>query len=81
MLAFFPLWAVMAGLWFALASFPKRIAGRRLRNALDGAAVALSIGSATGVLISLNCENLIRMPFADQACQAANLQFVLLNGL
>jgi hypothetical protein len=80
-LAFFPLWALMACLWFALASFPKRIAGSRVCKALDGAAVALSIGSAAGVLISLNCRNLIHLPFADPACQTANLQFALLNGL
>ena len=71
MIAFFPMWALMSGLWFALASIPKKVAGERLRSLLDGAAVALSACSATAILITLNCETFIRLPFADPACHWA----------
>ena len=72
MLAFFLLWAVMACIWFGFVSGPKKVAGPRVRKLLDGTAVALSVGSATGILIGLNCEAFIRLPFADQACHVAN---------
>ena len=80
MLAFFPLWGVMAGIWFGFASGPKRLVGPRVRKLLDGTAVALSVCSATGILIGLNCEALIRLPFGDQACHTPALQLITWAG-
>jgi len=77
MLAFFPLWAVNACFWFGLACGPKKISGPRVRKLVDGAAVALSICSAMAILIGLNCEALISLPFLDQACRTAELQQLL----
>lgn len=68
MLAFFPVWAAMAGVWFGVAAGPKRCAGIRMRKFLDSFALVLSICSATAILISLNCESVISMPFAQPAC-------------
>jgi hypothetical protein len=74
MLAFFPLWAVMAGIWFGFASAPKRVVGPRTRTLLNSTAVALSLCSAMGVLVGLNCGSFINLPFADPACHEANVQ-------
>jgi len=72
-LAFFPLWFVSAGTVFSLASGPKRIAGIRMRKLIDGAALVLSLGAATGALMWLDCASYLHLPFADQACRAFNL--------
>jgi nitric oxide reductase large subunit len=71
MLAVFPLWIVMAWLWFSLALLPKKTAGPRMRKLIDAMAVSLSMFSAMGVLVGLNCGSLISLPFADQACHAS----------
>ncbi len=73
MLAFFPLWAVTAGMSFALVSGPKRIAGIRMRKFLDASALVLSICSATAVLIGLDCNAYINLPFAQPACHMIDL--------
>ena len=73
MLAFFPLWAVTAGLCFALVSGPKRAAGIRTRKFLDASALVLSICSATAVLIELDCTSYIHLPFAQPACHMLDL--------
>jgi hypothetical protein len=74
MLAFFPLWLVMAWLWFNLASVPKKAAGPRMGKLIDAMAVSLSMCSAMGILVGLNCGSLISLPFADQACHASTVQ-------
>jgi hypothetical protein len=74
LLAVFPLWLVMALLWFSLASVPKRSAGPRLRKFIDATAMSLSMCSAIGILMGLNCGSLISLPLADQACHASTLQ-------
>jgi hypothetical protein len=71
MLAFFPLWAVSAGMSFALVSAPKRSAGVRTRKVLDASALVLSIAAAMAVLIGLDCSAYISLPFAEPACQSA----------
>jgi hypothetical protein len=74
LLAVFPLWIVMALLWFSLASVPKKAAGPRMCKLIDGMAVGLSMCCAIGVLVGLDCGSLISLPFADQACHASTLQ-------
>src|SRR5215471_11269550 len=73
-LAVFPLWLVMAWLWFSLAYVPKKAAGPRMRNLLDIMAVSLSMCSAMGILVGLNCGSLISLPFGDQACHVSMIQ-------
>ena len=73
MLAFFPLWAVTAGICFALISGPKRAVGIRTRKFLDASALALSICSATAVLLGLDCAAYIDLPFAQPACHMLDL--------
>ena len=72
LLAFFPLWALMSGVWFCLVAVPKRTASASMCSFLDGSATILSIGSAAAILIGLNCHSIIRLPFADPACQASS---------
>jgi hypothetical protein len=81
MLAIFPLWAITASLWFGLASAPKRSAGPEMRRIIDGAAVVLSMCSAIGILVELNCESFITLPFADPACRMPAFQLSALIGL
>jgi hypothetical protein len=45
-----------------------------MRSFLDGSATILSIGSAAAILMGLNCQSIIRLPFADPACHAASFQ-------
>ena len=73
MLAFFPLWAVTAGICFAVVSGPKKVAGIRTRKFLDASALVLSICSATAVLIGLDCTSYIHLPFAQPACHMLDL--------
>ena len=73
MLAFFPLWAVTAGICFALVSGPKRVAGIRTRKFLDASALVLSICLSTAVLIGLDCTAYIHLPFAQPACHMVDL--------
>jgi hypothetical protein len=73
MLAFFPLWAVTAGICFAIVSGPKRVAGIRTRKFLDASALVLSVCSATAVLIGLDCTAYISLPFAQPACHMLDL--------
>jgi hypothetical protein len=81
MFAFIPLWGVMAGLWFGLASGPKRMAGPRACKVVDAAAVALSVCSASGILLGLKCGSFIELPLSDQACHVAALQLSTWFGL
>jgi hypothetical protein len=73
-LAVFPLWFMMAGLWFGLAYALKRGATPRMRELYNGTAVALSISSAMGALIGLHCGEFMHLPFADPACHWSALQ-------
>jgi len=74
MLTFVPAWLVMAWLWFSLASIPKKAAGPRMRQLIDVTAVSLSMCSAMGILVGLNCGSFISLPFADHACHASTVQ-------
>ena len=78
MLVVFPLWLVMAWVWFGLTAVPKRAAGPRMRQFIDAMAVSLSMCSAMGVLVGLHCGSLISLPFADQACHASTVQLAAL---
>jgi len=71
-LAFFPLWLAAAGTLFGLTSIPKRTAGIRARKFLDAAALFLSIGTATGALMWLDCSSYIHLPLTEKACRVSN---------
>jgi hypothetical protein len=73
-LAIFPLWLVMASLWFGLALVLKRRATPRMCEFVNGAAVVLGIASSMGALIGLNCGEFMHLPFADPACHWSALQ-------
>ena len=79
LLAYFPLWAVMAGVWFGLASVPKRGATASMCSFLDGSAMLLSICTAAGILVGLNCQSVISIPFADQACHGTSFELSALR--
>ena len=79
LLAFFPLWIVMAGVWFGFASIPKKVVGGRTQALLNNTAFALSLCSAMAILVGLNCGGFIQLPFADQACHASNYQLEALS--
>jgi hypothetical protein len=81
MLAFFPLWLVMAGVWFSLVSVPKRSASASMKSFLDGSATLLSICTAGAILVSLNCNAMIRLPLADPACHTATFELGSLSFL
>ena len=71
MLGLFPLWLIMAGVWFGLASVPKMVGGPRTPELFS---VFLGISSAMGALIGLHCGEFIYLPFADPACHWSALQ-------
>jgi hypothetical protein len=74
-LAFFPLWAVTTIICFALIAGPKKISGIRTQKFLNASALLLSVSSATAILIGLDCNAYINLPFAKNAC------YMLPNGL
>jgi fucose 4-O-acetylase-like acetyltransferase len=67
-LAFFPLWAVTMIICFTLIAGPKKIAGIRTQKFLNLSALVLSVSSATAILIGLDCNSYINLPFAKNAC-------------
>ena len=71
-LAFFPLWAVTAIICFALIAGPKKMSGIRTQKFLDASALLLSVSSATAILIGLDCNAYINLPFAKSACYMLN---------
>jgi hypothetical protein len=81
MAVFIPLWAITANLWFSVASCSKRVAGPRTGKVIDGAAVALSLCSAGGILLGLKCGSFIDLPLSDQACHVAAVQLSAWLGL
>jgi hypothetical protein len=81
MLEIFPLWAVMAGIWFGVASGPKMLVGPGLQKLIDGTAVLMSMCSSMGILIGLNCNSYISLPFVDPACHVSTAQLFDWAGL
>jgi hypothetical protein len=81
LVSFFALWAVMSGVWFGLVSVPKRTATPSMRSFLETSAMLLSICTAAGIMIGLNCESIIRLSLADPACHGGLYQFGLLSFL
>jgi hypothetical protein len=71
MLGLFPLWPIMAGIWFGLASVIKLAGGP---SASELFAVVLGISSSVGALIGLHCGEFMYLPFADPACRWSALQ-------
>jgi hypothetical protein len=71
-LAFFPLWAVTMIIFFALIAGPKKISGIRTQKFLNASALVLSVSSATAILIGLDCNAYISLPFAKTACYMAD---------
>ena len=67
-LAFFPLWAVTTIICFALIAGPKKMSGIRTQKFLNASALILSVSSATAILIGLDCNSYINLPFAKNAC-------------
>ena len=67
-LAFFPLWAVTTIICFALIAGPKKISGIRTQKFLNASALVLSASSATAILIGLDCNAYITLPFAKTGC-------------
>ena len=67
-LAFFPLWAVTTAICFALIAGPKKLSGIRTQKFLNVSALLLSVSSATAILIGLDCNAYISLPFANTAC-------------
>lgn len=67
-LAFFPLWLVSSGTIFALAYGPKKAMGIQGQNFANALALLLSISTAAGALMWLECTSLIHLPFARQGC-------------
>jgi hypothetical protein len=53
---------------FALAHGPKRSMGVRGQSLANGLAMLLSISTAAGTLMWLECTSQIHLPFARQAC-------------
>ena len=74
LLAIFPLWAVMAVLWFGLASVPKKSVGPGMCTLIDGTATGLSMCSAIAILLGLNCGSFISLPLTNQACHVLTFQ-------
>ena len=67
-LAFFPLWMVTSGTMFGLAYGPKQSMGLRGQKLTNMFALLLSISTAAGALMWLECVSFIHLPFARQAC-------------
>ncbi len=67
-LAFFPLWMVASGTMFGLAYGPKQSMGMRGQKLTNMLTMLLSISTAAGALMWLECTSLIHLPFARQAC-------------
>jgi len=67
-LAFFPLWAVTTIICFALIAGPKKMTGIRTQKFLNVSALVLSVSSATAILIGLDCNAYISLPFAKTGC-------------
>ena len=67
-LAFFPLWAATTIICFALIAGPKKMTGIRTQKFLNASALVLSVSSATAILIGLDCNAYISLPFAKNAC-------------
>lgn len=80
LIAFFPIWLVMAGLWFALAYRLKKSAGPKTTVLLDGAAMVMSLCCATGALAGIDCSGVMSVPFLDSACHASDLRVADLIG-
>ena len=71
-LAFFPLWAATTIICFALIAGPKKMTGIRTQKFLNVSALVLSVSSATAILIGLDCNAYISLPFANTACTMLN---------
>lgn len=67
-LAFFPLWAVTMIIFFTLIAGPKKMSGIRTQKFLNASALVMSVSSATAILIGLDCNSYISLPFAKNAC-------------
>jgi len=67
-LAFFPLWLLSSGTMFSLAYGPKQSMGLSGQKFLNMLALLLSISTAAGALMWLECASVIHLPFARQAC-------------
>jgi len=67
-LAFFPLWFVSSGTMFSLAYGPKQAMGLRGQKLTNMLALLVSIATAAGALMWLECVSYIHLPFARQAC-------------
>ena len=67
-LAFFPLWLVTSGAMFSLAYGPKQAMGMRGQKVTNMLTLFLSISTAGGALMWLECTSYIHLPFARQAC-------------
>ena len=73
-LLFFPLWFVMAPVWFAAVIPLKRQARPRTVKILEGSAALLSICCAAGMLMTLDCSSAIHISFLDPVCHAPLFQ-------
>ena len=67
-LAFFPLWMLTSGTMFGLAYGPKQAMGLRGQKLVNMFALFLSLGTAAGSLMWLECASVIHLPFARQGC-------------
>lgn len=66
--AFFPLWLVASGTLFSLAYGPKKFMGIRGQKMTNALTLALSISTAAGGLMWLECASVIHLPFARPTC-------------
>ena len=67
-LAFFPLWMVTSGTMFGLAYGPKQAMGLRGQKLTNMLTLLLSLSTAAGALMWLECASFIHLPFARLAC-------------
>jgi hypothetical protein len=54
--------------------YTQKGSGAAMRQLIDVMAVSLSMCSAMGILVGLNCGTLISLPLADHACHASKAQ-------
>jgi hypothetical protein len=80
-LVFFPLWFVMAPIWFAVAAPLRRRARPKTGKLLETSAVLLSICCAAGIMMSLDCSSLIQISFLNQVCRTQDFHTAVWTGL
>ena len=80
-LFFFPLWTIMAFVWFSVAARLKKGQRPQTVRLLDNSALILSLGCAAAVLLNLDCQSVISIGFLDPVCQSHDLKFAALMGM